>query len=102
MNDMNSVLLEGLGYNRERGESIEVRARRFTTGPDGTTASEIIVPVFAIGKAAEAAMLNLIEGQGVRVVGRMIEHDGQLGVGAENIELRRMRVPQQIELEATV
>ena len=98
MNNLNSVILEGTGYNEKRGESITIRSKRYKAGPDGVETGDITVPVVALCESVAESMLQLIDGQGVRVTGRLVEHNGTIAVGASYMELRRMRKPEQVDL----
>jgi hypothetical protein len=103
MNDLNSVLLEGKGRALDRGKSIVVTVNRHRTGPDGVVTEKIDVPVVPISGSAVEAMLQMRDGQGVRLSGRLVDgiHFGFDGlmVATEYIELRKIKQAVQEELE---
>jgi single-strand DNA-binding protein len=95
MNTLNSILFEGevtylSPWSNCDHIKFDVMGKRFFKGSSSNDIQEehITITVETNGKLAEACSKTLTLGRGIRVVGRLISKDGQIGIWAEHVEFK--------------
>lgn len=96
MNMLNSVILEGVvseGLN-EDGVFTTCSSRYSKVG-EGLVEEKTFVKCIVEGRSRTHVSDKLNEGRGVRIVGRLKEIEGNLGLFAEHIEVKPLGVKKE-------
>jgi single-strand DNA-binding protein len=91
MNDLNSVLLEGI-LTQDPQQALDhvefvIETAKKTT--EGTAKARYTIQT--TGRLAEVCQEYLTAGRGVRIVGRLGEHEGKVIIEAEHVEIKPMK-----------